>query len=148
MSATLSVVPHTFFFRLILLIHTLSKRATRRTDVSVPRSTLSSLHDVLLLATREVLRGRIIVVLIVFLVFLDLVSMMDDSVVVVLISDYLVEPLVACWNIGHLAAARGCLIPHQPWLLMVRLASSSGALIVSDVSVEMTVITTTFLCLA
>jgi hypothetical protein len=28
-TATLSVVAHTFFFRLILLIHTLSKRATR-----------------------------------------------------------------------------------------------------------------------
>ena len=108
MTATLSVVTHTFFFRLILLIHTLSKRATRRTDVS----TLSSLHDVLLLAIGEVLRCRIIVVLIIFFVFLDQVSMMNDTVVVVLISYYLVEPLVTWRNIGHLTAARGCLIPH------------------------------------
>jgi len=31
---------------------------------------------------------------------------MDDAVVVILIRDYLVETLVACWNIRHLPTAR------------------------------------------
>ena len=73
--------------------------------------------------------------------------MVEDAVVVVviLISDYLVKTLVARWNIGHLTAARRGLIVYQSWLLMIRLASSTSTLIVGDVSIEMTVVTTTFL---
>jgi len=84
---TLSVVTNTFFLRLILLVHYLSECATRWTNVSVAVTALTSLHQVLLWVNK-VLRCCIILVFIVFFVFLNQVSVMDDAVVVILISDY------------------------------------------------------------